>query len=59
MNEGPAEMPKDDYCPVGECDRMKAVEDELFYRETGNGNRQQATYYCQANNGNVAVTMVH
>ena len=52
-------MPKDDYCPVGECDRMKVIEGELFDRETGNGNRQQATYYCQANNGNVAVTMVH
>lgn len=52
-------MAKEDYCPVGECDRMKAVEDELFYRETGNGNRQQATYYCQANNRNIAATVVY
>ena len=59
MNEGLAKMSKQDPCPVGECDRMKAVEDELFYRETGNGNRQQATYYCQANNGNVTATVVY
>ena len=28
-------MSKEDYCPVGECDRMKVVEEELFDRETG------------------------